>query len=133
MKVSRKIQLIAAIGAVFAVVAVGTASSGEFTDTGVSVEAPAGALPQCADLIDNDRDEVFDLEDPDCKDALDNLEGHPDLPAATFRLRGGDVLQSYYHDAATASPGRTSAATAIAAARQLVRSTSVSRSPPGRG
>lgn len=84
MKVSRKIQLIAAIGAVFAVVAVGTASSGEFTDTGVSVEAPAGALPQCADLIDNDRDEVFDLEDPDCKDALDNLEGKrkPQKPGA---------------------------------------------------
>ena len=37
--------------------------------------------------------------------ALDNLEGHPELLAATFRLQGGDVLQSYYRDAATASPG----------------------------
>jgi signal transduction histidine kinase/CheY-like chemotaxis protein/HPt (histidine-containing phosphotransfer) domain-containing protein len=37
--------------------------------------------------------------------ALDNLEGHPELLAATFRLQGGDVLQSYYRDAATATPG----------------------------
>lgn len=77
MKASRKIQLVAALGAVFAVIAVGTASSGGFSDTGVSVQAPAGELPQCADLTDNDRDELFDLDDPDCKDALDNLEGKP--------------------------------------------------------
>ena len=37
--------------------------------------------------------------------ALDNLEGHPELLAATFRLQRGDVLQSYYRDAASASPG----------------------------
>jgi two-component system sensor histidine kinase/response regulator len=37
--------------------------------------------------------------------ALDNLEGHPELLAATFRLQGGDVLQGYFRDAATASPG----------------------------
>ena len=37
--------------------------------------------------------------------ALDNLEGHPELLAATFRLQGGDVLQNYYRDAAAASPG----------------------------
>lgn len=84
MKVSRKIQLISALGAAFAVVAVGTASSGGFTDTGVSVQAPAGDLPQCADLADNDRDELFDIDDPDCKDALDNLEGKrkPHKPGA---------------------------------------------------
>jgi signal transduction histidine kinase len=37
--------------------------------------------------------------------ALDNLEGHPELLAATFRLQGGDVLQSYYRDAAAMPPG----------------------------
>lgn len=77
MKVSRRIHLVAVVGAVFAVIAVGTASSGEFTDTGVSVQAPAGELPQCADLTDNDRDGILDLEDTDCKDALDDLEGKP--------------------------------------------------------
>lgn len=75
LKVSRKIQLALALGAVFAVVAVGTASSGEFEDSSVSVQAPAGELPQCADLTDNDRDGVLDLEDKDCRDALDRMEG----------------------------------------------------------
>jgi hypothetical protein len=37
--------------------------------------------------------------------ALDNLEGHPEVLAATFRLQGGDVLQRYVRDADATGPG----------------------------
>jgi hypothetical protein len=77
---TRKLLLIIALGATFAIIAAGTAISGTVNVGQIQVNVPGGGttttqvLPQCADLTDNDGDGLVDLSDPDCSGPLDTTE-----------------------------------------------------------
>ncbi len=75
---TKKLLLIIALGTALAVIGAGTATSVTVVDlgNGVTAQVPTGsALPQCADLTDNDGDGKVDLADPDCSGPLDTTEG----------------------------------------------------------
>ena len=76
---TRKVLLTIALGTALAVIAAGTAASVTVDlGNGVKVQVPTGgALPQCADLNDNDGDGARDLADPDCSGPLDTSEFTP--------------------------------------------------------
>ena len=81
---TKKLLLTIALGGALAVLAAGTATSVTVDlGKGMKVEVPTGgALPQCADLTDNDADGIADLADPGCSGPLDTSEYNPPPAAA---------------------------------------------------
>ncbi|HET8976407.1 MAG TPA: lytic murein transglycosylase [Solirubrobacterales bacterium] len=80
---TKKLLSIIALGTALAVIAAGTATSVTVDlGGGVTVDVPpGGALPQCADLSDNDGDGAADLNDPGCSGSLDTSEYDAPAPA----------------------------------------------------
>jgi Transglycosylase SLT domain len=75
---TRKLLVTIALGAAFAIVATGTATS-QIKVGELQVDVPTQTqtqevLPQCADLSDNDGDGLVDGGDPGCSGALDTSE-----------------------------------------------------------
>ncbi|MGZ5334789.1 MAG: lytic murein transglycosylase [Solirubrobacterales bacterium] len=77
---TKKLLSIIALGTALAVIAAGTATSLTVDVPGAKVEVPT-ALPQCADLSDNDGDGSVDLGDPGCSGPLDASEYNAPAPA----------------------------------------------------
>jgi hypothetical protein len=76
---TKKLLLTIALGTALAVFAAGTATSVTVDlGKGLKVQVPtSGALPQCADLDDNDGDGATDLADSGCSGPLDTSEYTP--------------------------------------------------------
>ncbi|CAN5450900.1 hypothetical protein BH20ACT15_BH20ACT15_07280 [soil metagenome] len=76
---TKKLLLTIALGGALAVLATGTAASVTVDlGNGIKVQVPnGGALPECADLTDNDGDGATDLADPGCSGPLDTSEYNP--------------------------------------------------------
>ncbi len=100
---TKKLLLTIALGSLFAVLAVGTASSVDLGG-GVNVNVPAaGPLPQCADTNDNDGDGKIDLLDPGCSGPLDADEYN--APAAPAPGAGGGAGAGVLGPGNTPTPG----------------------------
>jgi transglycosylase-like protein with SLT domain len=85
---TRKLLLIIALGGTLAIIAAGTAISGTVGVGNVTVSVPdTGALPQCANLSDDDGDGLTDLADPGCSGPLDTSEYN--APTTTTPGSGG--------------------------------------------
>ena len=93
---TKRLLLTIALGSAVAVIAAGAAGSATVDlGGGAKVQVPAGgALPACADLIDNDADGLTDYPaDPECADALDDDELTPgSTTAPEIVTPGGNVI-----------------------------------------
>ena len=77
---TKRLLLTIALGTALAILAAGTAASVDLGQ-GVQVQVPSGgALPECADLTDNDGDGKVDLVDPGCNGPLDTTELDDPVP-----------------------------------------------------
>jgi hypothetical protein len=87
---TRKLLATIALGAALAIVAAGTAVSGTVGVGNVTVTVPTtGALPQCANLSDDDGDGLTDLGDPGCSGPLDSSEYNAPTGGGTTTSGGG--------------------------------------------
>src|SRR5215216_2832219 len=99
---TRKLLVTIALGAALAIAAAGSATSIEIgagdiqLDTGqtgitgqTDVTGQTGALPQCADLSDNDGDGLVDLSDPGCSGAVDSSEYNAPISSGGSDGSGG--------------------------------------------
>ncbi|MDP9188952.1 MAG: lytic murein transglycosylase [Actinomycetota bacterium] len=109
---TKKLLLTVALSAALAILAAGTATSvGLDQSTALRVEVPAaGALPECADLEDNDGDTKIDLLDPECDDPLDtsedNLPPAAGAPAPNPAIPGGGQLRPVTPGKGGSKPGK---------------------------
>ena len=85
-----RLLLIVALAVLAATSVAGVASAGPSIvgqrEADVNIDVPGGAelpeVPQCANVVDDDRDGLTDLDDPGCASATDNSEYNAPPPAA---------------------------------------------------
>ena len=111
MAMTKKLLVTIALGAALAIVAAGTATSVTIGAADLKADVPTttGALPQCADLSDNDGDGLVDGGDPGCSGALDSSEYNAPISSGDSGSSGSGTSGSSGGSSGSVGGGKLSA------------------------